>query len=133
MTLRDLQCPASTIAVARALRYDATSALFRHEIAYFLGQIRFPCATREECSVASSVSLPDAEAAKGGPIPLDTTPDEAARESAQALIHCLENPDEHPMARHEAALGLGSLGSDEGAAACDVGGKKLRDAIVTAL
>lgn len=133
MTLRDLRCPASTIAVARALRYDDTSALFRHEVAYFLGQIRFPRAAREECSAPSSVSLPDAKAAKGGPIPLDTTPHEAAWESAQALMSCLENPDEHCMARHEAALGLGSLGSDEDAATCDAGGKNLRDAIVAIL
>lgn len=38
------------------------------------------------------------------------TPDGAANVAASALITCLTNESEHPMARHEAALALGSLG-----------------------
>ena len=65
--------------------------------------------------------------------PASISAEAAASEAAQALIHCLDNPSEHPMARHEAALALGSLGSDARAATCGCGGLSIRDAVVNAL
>lgn len=75
--LRDLGTAKAYESITKAMR-DTSSALFRHEVAFVLGQIRTPG-------------------------------------SITALVECLENTHEHPMARHEAALALGSVacGSDD--------------------
>ncbi|OEH76481.1 pbs lyase heat-like repeat domain-containing protein [Cyclospora cayetanensis] len=58
----------------------------------------------------------------------------AACEAADALLTCLADPAEHCMARHEAALALGSLGVDPRSATCELEGERImREAIVTAL
>lgn len=133
-TLRDLRVPAAATAVARALRHDETSALLRHEIAFVLGQIQFPSSERSASATLSTKTPPQPKVVQGlDSFPASTSAEAAASEAAQALVNCLENPSEHPMARHEAALALGSLGSDARAAACDCGGSSLRDVVVNAL
>ncbi|KAL8426665.1 hypothetical protein Efla_005922 [Eimeria flavescens] len=133
-TLRDLRTPPTTAALGRALRHDNTSALLRHEIAFALGQIRFPPAVAVDPS-KTTLESPHASGNAFGvkPPPLDINPEAAAAEGAQALVYCLGNSEDHPMARHEAALALGSLASDGRAATCSFQGKILRDAVVEVL
>lgn len=50
-------------------------------------------------------------------------------ESVGALVSCLKNVEEHPMARHEAALALGSVASCEDSSA----GQSERDLAVQTL
>ena len=134
VTLRGLRIPAAAAAVARALRHDETSALLRHEIAFVLGQIQFPSSERTASATLSTETSPQPEMTQGlDSFPASISAEAAASEAAQALIHCLDNPSEHPMARHEAALALGSLGSDARAATCGCGGLSIRDAVVNAL
>lgn len=56
---------------------DTSSALFRHEVAFVLGQME-----------------------RG--------------EAVEALVQCLEDKEEHPMVRHEAAEALGAIASNRG-------------------
>ncbi|KAL8269751.1 hypothetical protein Esti_006314 [Eimeria stiedai] len=135
-TLRDLRIPASTAALGRVLREDDTSALLRHEIAYALGQIRFPACVAADCAATDGkeeASQPTQNGIPAGCPPLDISVDAAASEVAQALAFCLKNSKDHAMARHEAALALGSLASDERAATCTLEGKILRDAVADVL
>ncbi|KAL8431752.1 hypothetical protein ACSSS7_005078 [Eimeria intestinalis] len=135
-TLRDMRNPASTAALSRALREDDTSALLRHEIAYALGQIRFPLPLTANCAAADGKEVASPQAQNGsveGCPPLDIGVDAAASEAAQALAFCLENSKDHAMARHEAAFALGSVASDARAATCTLEGKILRDAIADVL
>lgn len=137
-TLRDLRVPAATAAVARALREDSSSALLRHEIAFVLGQIQFPQFDGNEPGEAAADAVvsrePEAGKSEQEPFPaVITSANAAASESAQALVYCLSNPGEHSMARHEAALALGSLGADPRASTCECGGESVRNVVLNAL
>ncbi|KAL8453566.1 hypothetical protein Emag_001785 [Eimeria magna] len=135
-TLRDLRSPASTAALSRALREDDTSALLRHEIAYALGQIRFPESAAADCAATNGKeqgSHQTQNGIPGGCPALDISVDAAASEVTQALTFCLRNSGDHPMARHEAALALGSLASDARAATCTLEGKILREVVADVL
>ncbi|KAL8446182.1 hypothetical protein Emed_005137 [Eimeria media] len=136
-TLRDLRAPASTAALSRVLREDDTSALLRHEIAYALGQIRFPESAAADSAATNGkeeegLNETQNKMAEGCPA-LDISVDAAASEVTQALTFCLRNSKDHPMARHEAALALGSVASDTRAATCTFEGKILRDVIADVL
>ncbi|XP_026193044.1 deoxyhypusine hydroxylase [Cyclospora cayetanensis] len=147
LTLRDLRVPAAAAAIARCLLRDRSSALLRHEVAFVLGQIQFPssvsCPSKTACAAGQLENrLPHAGTRSTGgaaacsvPSPPETMSAEAAAcEAADALLTCLADPAEHCMARHEAALALGSLGVDPRSATCELEGERImREAIVTAL
>lgn len=128
MTLRDLQHPAALAAVAASLRGDASSALFRHEVAFVLGQARLLDGAADACLCTEREAGEDAEMKKlfseqtasvGRSLLAESkccckaaAAKGACRKSYEALAECLEDEGEHIMARHEAALALGSLASD---------------------
>ena len=73
------------LALGKALRDEATSALLRHEIAFVIGQMAFGvCATQISTCIDS-------------------------------LQESVKDSSEHCMVRHEAAIALGSVAGDNGA------------------
>nr|CEL76009.1 TPA: PBS lyase HEAT-like repeat domain-containing protein [Toxoplasma gondii VEG] len=130
-TLRNLNSPKATAMLALVLSRDSSSAILRHEIAFVLGQLRIPSASAGDAAVQGDAPAPAPEhdGAANAPPQYRETPEflkeqlkvehseaTAARATFAALAQCLENAREHPMARHEAALALGSLGASAGAA-----------------
>ncbi|KEP60328.1 UNVERIFIED_CONTAM: HEAT repeat-containing protein [Hammondia hammondi] len=128
-TLRNLNSPKATAMLALVLSRDSSSAILRHEIAFVLGQLRIPSGSACDASVQDDAPAPESHDAANVPPRYRETPEflkehlnvehnesTAARATFCALSQCLKNAGEHPMARHEAALALGSLGASAGAA-----------------
>lgn len=89
-----------------------------------------PVETVEKSPSQEAVALARIELAERS----DSLEKNAARIAAAALFACLCNETEHSMARHEAALALGSLAaSPEAATVAWANDKSLRDAIVDTL
>ncbi|CDJ42282.1 PBS lyase HEAT-like repeat domain-containing protein, putative [Eimeria tenella] len=68
-TLRDLRAPAAVALLAAALQHDSSSALLRHELAFVLGQIRYPPAAAAAAAApapAAAAAPAPAAAAAGG-------------------------------------------------------------------
>ncbi|PFH32047.1 HEAT repeat-containing protein [Besnoitia besnoiti] len=131
-TLRNLDSSAAMAVLSVALARDTSSALLRHEIAFVLGQLRLSHSSSVSAGAAEKredAAAEDAEneaAAQRDCAPPDPSlepfffPKAEEREvldkraacvAVEALADCLQNAREHPMARHEAALALGSLGA----------------------
>ncbi|CBZ51187.1 putative PBS lyase HEAT-like repeat domain-containing protein [Neospora caninum Liverpool] len=160
ITLRNLNSPTATAMLALVLSRDASSALLRHEIAFVLGQLRIPssacdasaCEAEKQRSEAEQDTLPagaePSEKTNKAPPRYRVIPDflkehlrvkhdesSAARAAFDALAQCLKDAKEHPMARHEAALALGSLGASPGASEAkgEEGDASIQDTIIRLL
>lgn len=95
--LRNAMTEEAALALAEGL-FDPSSALFRHEIAYVLGQMEHPAATDALAKVGDL----------GGDLQLRRlTPP-----PTQPIKQVLRDEGEHCMVRHEAAEALGAIGTE---------------------